>query len=185
MRLLGGSKLDFGLRHMNENRHAVFRRQRPRREKILRVERVRRVRRNCRDDQLVFRELLDERLGPRKTFLRRLCVGNRKLNDGLSEDAAHARCLRHARDFFLKVVHVRVHGRAGLNHLQRRQPRPGAHHLARDRLGLRRKNVFLEPFLQAEIVSEPAIQNHRRMRVSIDQTGNDDGAGRVDLFAQL
>ena len=76
-------------------------------------------------------------------------------------------------------------GGARLNHLERGEPRAGPHHLARDGFGFSRKDVLLEPLLQAQVVGKPAVQHHRRVAVRVDEAGNDDRAGGVDLLGGL
>ena len=47
------------------------------------------------------------------------------------------------------------------------------------------KDVFLQPVHQREVVGQAAIQDHRRVRVRVDQAGHDDAAARVDGVARL
>ena len=46
----------------------------------------------------------------------------------------------------------------------------------------RREDVLLEPLHQREVVSEAAIQHHRRVRVRVDQAGEDDLPAGVERF---
>ena len=69
--------------------------------------------------------------------------GDRELDDRLAEDAAQARRARRPRDLLLEVVHVGVGRRPRLDHLERRQPRAGAHELRRDGLRFGREDVLL------------------------------------------
>jgi hypothetical protein len=145
-----------------------------------RIERIHRMRRDRRRDQIVVGELRGEFLGARQAVGRRLRVGDREPDDRLAEDAAEPCRARDARDLLLEVVHVRVGGRPRLDHLQRREPRSGAHELGRDRPGFGRKNVLLQPVHQREIVGEAPEQHHRRMRVRVDQPWHDHAAAGVE-----
>ena len=101
------------------------------------------------------------------------------------EHAAHARRLRHTRDFLFEVVHVCIRRRARLDHLQGGESRAGSHHFARHGFGFRRKNVLFEPFLKAQIVGKTPVQHHRRVTVRVDETRDDDRTGSVDLLWRL
>ena len=117
-------------------------------------------------------------------FGRRLRVGDRELDDRLPEHAAQAGLARRLRDLLLEVVHVGEGRRARLDHLERGQPRAGAHELRRHGLGFGREDVLLQPVHQRQVVGEPAIHHHRRVRVGVDQPGQDDLVARVDRLGR-
>ena len=149
---------------------------------VARVERIHRVRRDGGHDQIVACELLDERLGAGQPVGRRLRVGDRELDDRLTEhrragpaslvDLSRCRlrsntCRRRSScpDSIISSAASRV---------------PAAHELRRHRLRLGRKDVLLQPVHQRQVVGEAAIQDHRRVRVRVDQAGHDDLPGGVD-----
>ncbi len=66
------------------------------------------------------------------------------------------------------------------DHFERGQPRAGAHELRRDGLGFGRKDVFLQPLHQREVVGQAAIEHHGRVRVGVDQARHDHLPARVD-----
>ena len=82
--------LHLGVRfgEMNNQRNSVPGGQRARRLQRLRIVRIWRMRGDSRRNQVVVLELLDECLCTREPVSRRLRVGNRKLDDGLSKHAA-------------------------------------------------------------------------------------------------
>ena len=171
------------LGEMDQRRHVVAPRQFARGLQRRAVERVHRVRRHGRRDQRVVLEGLDERLGAHQRVGRRLGVGDRKLDDRLAEHAAQPGRLRLRGDLLLEVVHVGEGRRARLNHLERREPRAGAHELRRDGLRFGREDVLVQPLAEREVVGQPAEQHHRRVGVGVDQTRQDDLAGGVDRLA--
>ncbi len=146
--LLRGLHLVACFGEVDDRRHAVRARQLARRRQRGAVERVHRVRRHRRRDQRIALELVDERLGAGERVGRRLRVGHRKLDDRLTEHAAQPGRLRLPRDLLLEVVHVGVGRRAGLDHLERRQPRARADELGRHGLGLGREDVLVQPLHQ-------------------------------------
>ena len=178
--------LGAGLGQVDEQRHLVLVGQgaaRLQRRGLQRVERVRRHRRR------------DQRRGPSTAVMNRsvraspssgvLASGHRELDDRLAEDAAEAGLARGASDLLLEVVHVGEGGRARPDHLERGQPRAGPDERRRDRLGLGREDVLLQPVHQVEVAAQPAEQHHRRVPVGVDQPGQHDLAGAVDGLARL
>jgi hypothetical protein len=141
------------------------------------------VRRDGRGDQRISLEGSDELLRARERLGRRLRVRDRKLDHRLSKHTAQARGLRLLRNLLFEVIHVGIGRGAGLDHLERRQSRAGANELRRDRFRFGREDVLLQPFHEREIVGEPAVQHHRRMRMRIDQAGKHDLTGGVDCVA--
>ncbi len=154
---------------MNENRHVVLTTELRRGHKRRLVVRVQRMRRHGRYDERIVLEFLDECFGALQSGGRRLGVGNRKLDDRLTEDAAKARRFRRARNLLFEVIHVGVGGRPRLNHFEGRQARPRADELRGHGLGFRGKDVLRQPFHQPHVVGQPAVQHHRRVRVGVDQ----------------
>ncbi len=132
------------------------------------------------NDQVVPGKSIEECGGAREAVRRCLRVRYRKADDRLAEDAAQARLLRRAGNFLFEVVHVRVRRRPGFNHLEGGEPRSRPHELGRDRLGLGGKDVLLQPVHEREIVREPAVQDHRGVRVRVDEAGHDGLAGGVN-----
>ena len=166
--------LVLGLGQVDDERHLVAAGQRRGSPQGRLVVRVQRVGGHRRHDQRVALELLDEAFGAGQPLGRRLRIGDGKLDDRLAEDAAQTRFPRRAADFLLEVIHVGIGRRARLDHLERRQARPDAHHRGRHGLGFRGEDVFLQPLHQREVVGQTAIHDHRRVRVGIDQPGQDD-----------
>ena len=86
-----------------------------------------------------------------------------------------------ARDFgdvVLEVIHVGERRRARLDHLERGQPRADAHELRRHGRLLGREDVLRQPVHQRQVVGQAAVQHHRRVRVRVDEAGQDDLAAR-------
>ncbi len=144
------------------------------------VQGIHRVRRHGGRDERVALERRDERVGPREPFRGRFGVRHRKLDDGLPQDATQSRRPGFPGDLLLEVIHVRVGGRARLDHFKRGQPGARAHELRRHGLGFRGKDVLREPLHQGEVVGEPAEEHHGRVGVRIDQARQHHLAGRVD-----
>ena len=165
---------------MNQRRHAVLDRQHAGVLQCLGVVGVDGVRSHCRRNQRVVLELLDEGLRANERFARRLGVGNRKLDDGFAKHTAQTGGARFLRNLLLEVIHVRESGRAGLDHLERGEPRAGTHEFGRDGLRLRGKDVLREPVFEREVVRQPTEQDHGRMRVGVDESGHHHLTGRID-----
>ncbi len=170
--LLCGIGLGPGFRNVNQGRHAVFPREIPRRLERLSVVRVDRMRRDGWRNQRVVPEGLDERLRAGERVGWRFCIGNGELDHRFTEDAAKPGGLRFLRDFLLEVIHVREGRRTGLDHLERGQPGSGADELRRDGLRLRGEDVVVQPVHQRQVVREPSVEDHRRVRVRIYQPGH-------------
>ncbi len=111
-------RLVLGFVEVNQERHRVLDGQVTRTLQRRGVERVDGVWRDGGNNQAVLLELLDELLGPREPVSRRLRVGNRKLDDALTEDAAETRRARRARNLLLEVIHVGVGRRPRTDHLE-------------------------------------------------------------------
>ena len=82
-------------------------------------------------------------------------------------------------------VRIPERDRAGANHLDARQPGSPV-----DVLGLESRlsgpDVFLEPNHQRQVIREPAEEGHRRVGMSVDQSGNERHARAVEnLVARL
>jgi hypothetical protein len=171
------------LGQVDEGRHAMALRQLARRHQRRAVERVHRMRRHGRRDERVLPEFLDQRLRPRQSIGRRLGVGRRELDDRLAEHAAQSGRPRFTGDLLFEVIHVGVGRGAGLDHLERSQPRARAHELGGYGASLRRKDVLLQPLHERQVIGEAAVHHHRRVRVRVDQAGHDDAAPRLDRLA--
>ncbi len=184
MRLLDDLHFVARLGEVNQQRHAVPVGQLARRFERGAVERVRRMRSDRRSDERVGLPLRDERLGPREPVGRRRRVGDRKHDHRLPEDRPQAGLVRGLGDVVFEVVHVGERGRARLDHLERREPRPHPDELWRHGRLLRREDVLLEPVHQREVVGEAPVEHHRHVRVGVDETGQHDLAGRVDPAAR-
>ena len=65
-------------------------------------------------------------------------------------------------------------------HLEAREAGAHAHEVLVDVLGLGREDVTFEPVHQVEIVGEAAKENHRGVRVRVDESRQDDPAARID-----
>ena len=157
-------------------------RQRPHGFERRRVERVHRMRGDRRHDQLIARKSIEEGLRASKPLRGRPGIGDGKPDDRLPEHAAEPRLFCGAGDLLLEVVHVRVGRCPRLDHFERGEPRSRPHELRRDRLCLGRENVLLEPGHQREVVGETAVQDHRGVRMRVDQTGHDHLTGGVKGF---
>ena len=70
-------------------------------------------------------------------------------------------------------------GRPAAQHLEAREPRPGRDELLGQQRLLDRPDAGRQPFHQRQVVAEAAQQRHRRMRVEVEQAGNDDVVGQV------
>ncbi len=145
--------------------------------------RVRRVRRNRGNDQLVTFPTSDKLLDVRHAFRVCLIVGDWKIDDRLAEHTANACFRSFVGDRVFEVIHVAVGRRATANHFGQSEARPDANKLFRDVLCFRRKDVLRQPLLQIEIVGETTKQDHRNVRVAVDQTRRDDLARRVNPLA--
>ncbi len=135
-----------------------------------RVERVHRVRRKRWRDQIVAGELLDEtrcRASSPSAGVFASATGNWMMVWPSTPRSPASRVA--FGDLLLEVVHVGIRGRPRLDHLERGQPGADAHELRRHRLGFGGKDVLLEPLHQRQIVGEPAVEHHRRVRVRVDQ----------------
>ena len=81
-----------------------------------------------------------------------LVVGNRKIDYGFAEHAAHSRFKSFVGDGIFEVIHVTVSGGATAQHLSKTKTRAHAHKIFGDVLGFGGKDVFREPLLQIQIV---------------------------------
>ena len=147
------------------------------------IECVHRVRSDGRCDQGVILEGFDECLGAHQRIGRRLGIRDEKLDDSLSQHAAEAGRLRRRGHFLLEVVHIGERRGARLNHLERREPRAGAHELRRDGLGFGREDVLVQPLAEREVIGKPAEQHHGCVGVRVDETRQHDLARAVDGVA--
>src|SRR5687768_15880891 len=112
----------------------------------------------------------------------RLVIRNRKIDDRFTKNTAHTSLCSLIGDRVFEVVHVAIGGRTTTNHLRETEPRANAHKLLRHIFRFRRKDVLRQPLLQIEIISESTKQDHRHMRVTIDQPRRNHPAKRLQLF---
>ena len=128
-------------------------------------------------------EPLGERVDQGKAFVEALMVGRAEIRQRLPDDAAQAACLQYLADPVLEIVHVGDRGDPAHDHLERREPAAGDHHLCRDELALDRQDVAEQPVV--DVFAEAAEQRHRHMAVRIDHPRHDEVAAAIhDLLAR-
>src|SRR6185369_1899956 len=140
------------------------------------------MRRDRRYDQIVSLPTRHKLLDVSHAFSVRLIVSDRKVDDGFTENTTNTRFCSLIRDRVLEVIHVTVGRRPTANHFSQTETSADTHKLFRDVLRFSRKDVLRQPLLQIEIIRETTKQDHRHMRVAINQTGCNDLARRVDLL---
>ena len=109
-------------------------------------------------------------------------VRNRKIDDCLAEHASHAGLESFIGNRIFEIIHIAVGRCAAANHFRQAQTRADADKVFGDVLGFGRKNIFREPLLQVEVVSDAAKQSHRHVRVTVDEAGNHNLPAGVDDF---
>src|SRR5262249_57211440 len=80
----------------------------------------------------------------------------------------------------LEVVHVDERGGATLDHLETGQPSPRAYELLVHVLGLGGEDRLLEPLLERGVVGEASKEDHRRVRVRVDEAPDYGSSRGVD-----
>ena len=138
------------------------------------------MRRDGRDDQRVAFPLVRELLDVLHAFVPGFIVGRGKIEQRLAEHGTHSGFRRLFGNGVLEVIHIHERRRAAFDHLQTAELGPPAHKLFIDVFGFSRKDVFLQPLHQHEVVGDAAKQDHRHMRVGVDESRHDDARSRID-----
>ena len=144
--------------------------------------RVERVRRHGGRHQRIVSIALDVALGPCQRVFGSLRVGNGKADDRFAKHAAHARLLRGFGDTILEVIHVGEGSGAREHHFEAGQARAPENEIGGDVAGFGGKDVMLKPVLQSEVVGDAAKQGHGRVGVSVDEAGDEDRFGPVEMM---
>ena len=109
-------------------------------------------------------------------------VRRRKIKNCFAQYAAHSRGFGLFGNGIFKVVHVCEGGHSSADLFRRGQPRAPANKFFRHIFGFRREDVFPQPLVERHVVTQPAKQGHRHMRVPVDETRENEFPAGIDAL---
>src|SRR5271154_4407609 len=124
------------------------------------------------DDERIAFPVVEEFLGVGEGLGERFIVWRGKIDDGFTEDAAHACFFGGAGDGVFEVVHVRVSGGAAAQHFQDCQARAPDGEVFGDVARFGGKYVIVQPLVERQIIGDAAKQAHGGVGVAVDEAGD-------------
>ena len=109
-----------------------------------------------------------------------LYAGCGKIYDALGNKSPHPGFMNGPDRTILKKIPVYTAGRTRCDHFQAPKKTTPVDRIRTEKSYLSRKNLFKKPFSQRQIIGKTPEKGHCRMRVPIDQTGQDNGLSSID-----
>ncbi len=112
-------------------------------------------------------------------------VRDGEIDPGLPKNAAESRSLGLIGFSIFEIIHVGESGGAAADHFGEREAGAPPHIVFGNVPGLGGENKFAQPIIERDVVFEPAHQDHRDVRMAINEAGDNELAGGVDgLFGR-
>ncbi len=141
--------------------------------------------RHGRADQRMLTPAADKIAAVGQALLVRWRVGRGEFEDRLATDRAHTDIGGSGGDLFFIIVHVGKASHAGKDHLGAGQARAQPAKIGVHELTLDGHHIAMQPYVQAQVIGQPAQQRHWHVGMGVNQARHHGCAATVNHLTYL